>query len=516
MSTLRILLWDHLSHSIPSLKDVAKGDTLLFCETLDEATHVPHHPKKLAFLFGSMRHFAQECQEKGFQVRYVTLDDPASTGSLLGEIRRAVLDLSPAHLIITHASEFHVHESIKALAQELCLPLEVREDERFLCTLPMFKNWASKRRELRMEYFYRDMRRHHGILMGEGGKPLGGQWNFDKENRKPPLKGLKSPGRLRHPRSQILKDVLSLVGARFAHHFGDLEPFYFAVTCDQARSELEDFIQNCLPFFGDYQDAMVMGEPYLFHSLLSSYLNAGLLTPREIIEAAQKAYHAHHAPINAVEGFIRQILGWREYVRGLYWLKMPHYAYLNALGATRPLPNFYWGGPTRMACVKEAVTHTRVHAYSHHIQRLMVTGNFALLAGLDVAEVQVWYLAVYADAFEWVEMPNTLGMSLYGDGGIVGSKPYAASGKYIDRMSNFCAHCPYKPDELLGPMACPFNSLYWDFLARHRKLLDNNPRLSFAYKNWDRFGEDKQKAIRIKAKSILENMGTGDDTCPGV
>ena len=516
MSTLRVILWDHLSHGVSSLKDVTKGDTLLFCETMDEASEVPHHPKKLAFLYSAMRHFAQECREKGFEVRYVTLDDAANTGSLSGEITRAVHALSPDRLIITQPSEFHVHERIKALSRDLKIPLEIREDERFLCTLPMFIKWARKKRELRMEYFYRDMRKHHGVLMAEGGKPMGGQWNFDKENRKPPLKGLKSPGRLRHPRSEILKGVLALIEERFSHHFGDLEPFYYALTHAQAKAELDDFIQNCLPFFGDYQDAMVTDEPYLFHSLLSSYLNAGLLTPREIVEAAQKAYHTHHAPINAVEGFIRQILGWREYVRGLYWLKMPDYAGLNFLNATRPLPNFYWGAPTRMACVKEAVKHTRVHAYSHHIQRLMVTGNFALLAGLDVTEVQAWYLAVYSDAFEWVEMPNTLGMSLYGDGGIVGSKPYAASGKYIDRMSNFCERCPYKPDELLGEGACPFNSLYWDFLARNRKLLDNNPRLSFAYKNWDRFGEDKKKAIRHKAQSILDKMGSGDDTCPGV
>ncbi|MBA4118030.1 MAG: cryptochrome/photolyase family protein [Candidatus Puniceispirillum sp.] len=506
MSALRIVLWDQLSHTLSALKDAQAHDVVLFCETHYEASLVPHHPKKLAFLYAAMRHFAQELCQKGLRVRYVTLDATDNTGMLASEITRAVKDLGASHIIMTQPSEYALRQDLLHLFKELTLPFEMREDDRFLCSEGAFKNWAAGRKELRMEYFYRDMRKHYRILMDKGDKPLGGQWNFDKENRRPPECGLSFPKRLSHPRSDTLKEVLRLVGKHFPGHFGDLEPFYYAVTREQALLELEDFIIHCLPFFGDYQDAMVRDEPYLFHSLLSSYLNAGLLAPLEICRRAERVYLEGKAPLNCVEGFIRQILGWREFIRGVYWLKMPAYGDLNYLEANGPLPSFYWGGPTHMACIKEAVTHTRIHAYSHHIQRLMVTGNFALLAGLDVAEVQAWYLSVYSDAFEWVEMPNTLGMALFGDGGLVGSKPYAASGKYIHKMSNFCAQCPYNPDGLLEEDACPFNALYWDFLARHRQKLDNNPRLSFSYKNWDRFDTPKQEAIRHKAKQTLLTM----------
>ena len=254
---------------------------------------------------------------------------------------------------------------------------------------------------------------------------------------------------------------------------------------------------------------MVKGEAYLNHSLLSSYINAGLITPLEICLKAESAFRSGKASINSVEGFIRQILGWREFIRGIYWLKMPEYGELNYLNATRALPESYWGGATKMSCITEVVKQTNEHAYSHHIQRLMVTGNFALLAGFDVKQVQKWYLAVYSDAYEWVEMPNTLGMALFGDGGIVGSKPYAASGKYINKMSNFCKGCQYNPDDTLGDKACPFNALYWDFLSRNRDKLFNNLRLSYAYATWDKFSKTKQEEIKKKATTILQEVYSG-------
>lgn len=507
--SLRLILADQLSHNIASLNDVGASDTVLLCEVMEEATYVKHHPKKIAFLFAAMRHFAAELREIGIAVRYVTLTDVENTGSFTGEVARAIAALKPDRLIVTEPGEYRVKEMMEGWSQAFNMPVEIRVDTRFMCTRSEFAAWAAGRKQLRMEYFYREMRKKYQLLMEADGKPTGGEWNYDKENRKPPTKGLRSPKRISHPKSAILKEVLALVRERFADHFGTLEPFHFAVTRAQAMVELDDFIARILPHFGDHQDAMVKGEAYLNHSLLAAYINAGLLLPLEVCEKAQAAYRRGSVPLNAAEGFIRQILGWREYVRGIYWLKMPGYGAMNYLEATRPLPSMYWGAPTHMQCMAEAVAHTREHAYSHHIQRLMVTGNFALLAGLDVAEVQVWYLAVYADAYEWVEMPNTLGMALFGDGGILGSKPYAASGKYIHKMSNFCSSCRYDPEEMLGERACPFNALYWDFLARNRSKLEGNQRLPYVYSTWDKFGAQKQQAIRKKAAATLTHMQEG-------
>lgn len=509
MSNLRLILGDQLSESLASLSDVQAGDTILLCEVNAEATYVKHHPKKIAFLFAAMRHFAAELEQKGYQVRYVKLTDPKNTGSLTGEIQRAAKVLKPARIVLTEPGEYRVKQMMQDWQRLLAIPVEIRNDQRFLCSLEEFKQWAQGKKQLRMEFFYRELRKKHRILLEADGTPTGGKWNFDKENRKPPVKGLTSPKRISHRKSPILREVLALVKERFAEHFGVLEPFHYAVTRAQALLELDDFIKRMLPYFGDYQDAMVKGEAYLNHSLLSSYINAGLLLPLEVCKKAEAAYLQNKVPLNAAEGFIRQILGWREYVRGIYWQNMPDYAELNYLNATTPLPDFYWGAETQMACIAEAVAHTMHHAYSHHIQRLMVTGNFALIAGLDVKEVQEWYLAVYSDAYEWVEMPNTLGMALFGDGGLMASKPYAASGKYIHKMSNFCQNCHYDPDEMLGSNACPFNSLYWDFLARNRAKLKGNQRLFYSYSAWDRFSKAKQAAIREQAKNSLRQMRKG-------
>lgn len=509
MTTLRLILGDQLSETIPSLKDVGSDDIILICEVIEEATYVRHHSKKIAFLFSAMRHFAKELKDKGYKVRYVTLDSSDNTGSLEGEVRRALKETKAKKLMVTEPGEYRLLKTFQNWKTDLGVPTEIVPDTRFLCGVDEFKKWASNRRQYRMEYFYRDMRKKHGILVEANNQPTGGQWNFDKENRKPPPHGLSSPKRISHAKDNITKDVLELVKGYFSDHFGTLEPFHYAVTREQALMELDHFIKKLLPYFGDYQDCMVVGEPYLYHSLISSYLNAGLLLSLEICRMAEKAYRAGRAPLNAVEGFIRQILGWREYVRGIYWLHMPQYAEMNYFNAKEPLPWFYWSAETKMNCVSESVRHTRDHAYSHHIQRLMVTGNFALLAGLDVKQVQEWYLAVYSDAYEWVEMPNTLGMSLFGDGGIMGSKPYAASGKYIRKMSNFCDHCPYDVSQTTESNACPFNALYWDFMARNQDKLKQNHRLPYVYATWEKFGSQKQKAIHTKAAEIIGHMREG-------
>lgn len=510
MSTLRLILADQLSQSMSSLHGLDKEhDTVMLCEVMEEASYVPHHPKKIAFLLSAMRHFAEALQARGVHVRYIKLDDAHNTGGFTGEVQRAVEELKPSRLIVTEPGECRVLEMMKHWQAMVGIPVEIKPDTRFLATHAEFATWAKGKKQLRMEFFYREMRKKYSILMEPDGKPTGGEWNYDKENRKPPKTGMTSPQRIRHRKSAMTTDVLRLVKDRFRHHFGTLEPFHYAVTREQALMELEHFISHLLPNFGDYQDAMVAGEPYLYHSLISSYLNAGLLLPLEICRTAETAYRTGHAPLNAVEGFIRQILGWREYIRGIYWRLMPDYGEQNALNATRPLPDFYWTANTKMFCVAEAVRHTRDHAYSHHIQRLMITGNFALLAGLDVKAVQKWYLAVYSDAYEWVEMPNTLGMALFADGGVVASKPYAASGKYIHRMSNYCQTCKYDPDDMTGEMACPFNALYWDFLVRHEDIFRGNQRMPYVFSTWDKFTAEKQQAIRAKAALSLQTMADG-------
>lgn len=507
MASLRFIFPDQLSESLTSLQDVADDDVVLFCETMDEASYVAHHKKKLAFLYAAQRHFAEQLTTKGLNVLYVKLDDPSNSGSWVEEIKRAFYSSKYQQIICTEPSEYRLLAALKE--QKKTLPIIILNDLRFLASHSDFDNWAAGKKQYRMEFFYREMRKKYSILLDSKNKPEGGSWNYDKENRKPPKIGMFIPSRISHKKSDILKEVIALVAEKFPNNFGNLEPFHYAITRQQALIELDDFIENILPYFGDFQDAMVSGQPYLYHSLLSSYINAGLLLPLEICQKAEAAYHAKKASLNSVEGFIRQILGWREFIRGIYWHQMPKYATLNFLNATTPLPDFYWGSKTHMFCMAETVRHTQDHAYSHHIQRLMITGNFALLAGLDVKEVQEWYLAVYSDAFEWVEMPNTLGMALFGDYGIVASKPYAASGKYINKMSNYCSKCKYDPEVMTGENACPFNALYWDFIARHENEFRGNQRMPFVFSTWDRFAEEKQVEIRKQAKITLEKMNEG-------
>ncbi|TCK29138.1 deoxyribodipyrimidine photolyase-related protein [Ancylobacter aquaticus] len=510
MGVLRVVLGDQLSSQLDVVAGADKGrDVFLLAEVMSEASYVRHHVKKIAFLFAAMRHFAEALRSAGYTVRYVALDDEGNSQSLDGEILRAVAALAPSRVVVTEPGEWRLREGFEALRLALPVPLDVLPDTRFLCSHAAFGTFAEGRRELRMEYFYREMRRRYDILMEPDGTPSGGRWNFDAENRKPPKAGLTSAPRLSFRKDAITLDVLDLVRRHFPQGYGRLEPFHFAVTRRQALRELDHFIAHILPGFGDYQDAMVRGEPYLSHSLLAAYLNAGLLYPLEVCRKAEAAFREGRAPLNAAEGFIRQILGWREYVRGVYWRFMPGYTERNALGADEALPWFYWSGETRMACLREALAHTYDHAYSHHIQRLMITGNFALLAGIAPKAVHEWYLAVYADAYEWVEAPNTLGMALHADGGILASKPYAASGNYIKRMSNYCERCAYDPAVSVGARACPFNALYWDFLARHRDRFSGNARMPYVYANWDKMGGEKQAALRDQARAHLRAMREG-------
>jgi deoxyribodipyrimidine photolyase-related protein len=505
-ASLRFVFADQLSHDLSALTNISAGDVVLMAEVAAETDHVPHHPKKIAFLFAAMRHFAAELEAAGRTVRYVALDDPANTGSLRGEAERAIRELKLERVIVTEPGEYRVLDDLQGWRATLGVDVEIRADDRFLCSIYDFCDWASGKKQLRMELFYHWMRERTGWLMDEAGKPEGGKWNYDAENRKAvdPETGFPRP--MRFTPDETTRAVLELVGRRFGNRFGDLEPFWFAVTRADARRALAHFIKTALADFGAFQDAMVDGEDWLFHSSLSQYLNCGLLTPREVCEAVLDAHRERRLPLNSVEGFIRQILGWREFVRGIYWLKMPDYAALNQLGNQRHLPAFYWNGETDMRCMAHSLGQTKREALSHHIQRLMVTGNFALLAGVIPEEICTWYLAVYADAFEWVELPNTLGMVMHADGGYLGSKPYAASGNYIDRMSNFCGSCRYDVKKKLGPDACPFNYLYWNFMIENREKLRRNPRMGPIFKTLERMTDDRREAIVRNAQHFLDGL----------
>ena len=507
MGALRLILGDQLSPAISSLADTDRDvDVILLAEVMDECTYVKHHKKKIVFVLSAMRHFAQELEAEGYHVDYVKLTDDGNTGTLKGEVERALKRHKANRLIITRPGEYRLAEDMESWSADLGVELTPCDDDRFLCALDDFNRWADGRKELRMEYFYREMRRKTSFLMDEDGKPESGQWNFDKDNRKPIKGDLDFPGPSQFTPDDITKDVIKLVDTEFADHFGSTDDFTLAVTRSQAEHAFRRFVSHALPRFGDYQDAMTDRDPHLFHSVISTYLNAGLLDAQALGAAAENAYEEGEAPLNAVEGFIRQIIGWREFVRGVYWREMPDYKTRNTLEANTKLPDFYWTGDTKMGCMAQAIGQTRDHAYAHHIQRLMVTGNFALIAGLDQDAVNDWYMRVYSDAYEWVELPNTHGMAIWADGGVVGSKPYAASGKYIDRMSDHCADCTYNVKEQVGDDACPFNALYWDFLARHEQRFKNNGRMSLVMKSLERMDTDKLNATRKRAKDIQANL----------
>ena len=503
---LVLVLGDQLSPDLSALVKTDKAnDVVVMAEVADEASYVPHHPKKIAFTFAAMRKFAEVLSDDGWQVAYTQLDDPDNAGSITGELLRRAEEFDAAGVVYTEPGEWRL---IKALG-EMPIKTHSLSDARFIATHQEFEDWADGRKQLRMEYFYRDMRRKTGLLM-DGDQPEGGKWNYDHDNRKPAPDQVDFGGPMQFKTDNIVDEVLDLVEARFPDNFGTLRPFWFATDTGQARQHLAHWLKGGLPKFGDFQDAMLDGNRFLYHAVIGLYINAGLLDPLEVCEKAAQAYHDGDAPLNAVEGFIRQIIGWREYVRGIYFLEGPDYAASNALGHDRKLPAVYWGGDTKMNCMAKAVAQTRDEAYAHHIQRLMVTGNFALLAGIDPAEVHEWYLAVYADAYEWVEAPNVIGMSQFADDGIIASKPYISSGNYIHKMSDHCKSCAYKVQDKTGEKACPFNLLYWHFLDRHRDRFSNNPRMGNMYRVWDRMDETRRETVLKEADALLGRLDAGE------
>ena len=506
MGSLHLIFGDQLSHSISSLEGFDPSlDTVFICECLDEMTRVKHHKKKIAFQIAAMRHFARELEGLGISVNYISLDDPQNTGSLEGEIERFLRKSSWNGIVLTKPSEYRLLRKVEQWQKKFGIPVEMRNDNRFLSSTEEFAEWLNGRKQPRMEHFYREMRKRYNVLM-EGSKPVGGKWNYDTENRKVPNASEKVPTPYHSAVDHETTSIIKFVEERFLDHFGETEPFHYAVTRQQALEALNLFIGQRLQQFGDYQDAMIEGQPWMYHAHISLYLNIGLLLPMECIKAAEKAFNAGEAPLNAVEGFIRQVMGWREFVRGIYWAAMPRLASENFLQARRSLPAFFWTAETKMNCLKQCVLETKKNAYAHHIQRLMVLGNFALLAGISPEEVNEWFLIVYADAYQWVELPNVSGMALFADGGYLASKPYSASGTYISKMSNYCDNCSFQVKKKNGTEACPFNYLYWDFLARNREKLVSNHRLGMIYRTYDRMSDEKRELIKDDSQSFLEAL----------
>ncbi len=524
---LCIVFGDQLDPEAPLVRDLGPDDTVLMMEVAEESRHVPSHVQRTTLFLSAMRHFAAALRERGRRVRYIALDDPDNTGTFECEITRAAAALRPAEVVCTHPGEWRVLTMLRRVCAALDLPLTVMSDTHFLTTPELFEAWAKDRSTLTMEYFYREQRRRTGYLMegiGKAATPIGGVWNFDKENRLPFGPGGPKP-RPPPPRriepDPIMREVIKVVQRTLPGLPGEVASFAWPVTRAQALLALNDFLSHRLPRFGPYEDAMWEGEPTLYHSTLSAPLNLKLLDPRECCEGAVRAYLDGRAPLQSVEAFIRQIIGWREFIRGVYWLEGPGYAARNGLDSRGDLPAFYWTGDTDMACLKACIGQVLDTGFGHHIQRLMVTGNFALIAGVHPRAVSDWYLGMFIDGIDWVTLPNALGMVMHADRraeapagvtGLVGTKPYAASGKYIERMSNYCGGCRYDPTQRTGPRACPFTVFYWDFLIRHRETLARNQRMTMMLRSADRLGDETRAQITIDADLLRRKLGITSGT----
>ncbi len=503
MRNLVIILGDQLDpHSSAFDGFDGANDLVWMAELPEESQHVWSAKSRIVLFLSAMRHFADALEAQACPLLYLRLGQHRFS-SFAEALQAEIRSKRPDRLVVVEPGDHRVLVQLRRAAEAAGLPIEVRPDRHFLCDLESFDQWAEGRKHLRLEHFYRHMRQRTGVLM-DGKKPLGGIWNFDKENRR--SFGREGPGAvpppLSFPPDAITREVMEEVERHFPDHPGSLEHFDWPVTPQDAAQALGDFVANRLPAFGPFQDACWTAEPYLYHSCLSAAMNLKLITPQTVIEASVKAYEQGQAPLASVEGFVRQILGWREFLRGIYWRHMPDYLEANSLDAHEPLPAFYWTGETDMRCLAETLHQTLEYGYAHHIQRLMITGLYALLLGVEPRQVHEWYLAVYVDAVEWVESPNVLGMSQFADGGLMSSKPYAASGKYIQRMSNYCGHCRFDPKKSSGDSACPFTTLYWAFLMRHERRFKDHPRAGMQWRNLGRLAPDEAERIKRRAEEL--------------
>ena len=515
IDTLVLVLGDQLNAGSPALEGFdTDRDAVLMIEAPGESTHVWSTKPRTTVFLAAMRHFRDELREAGAPVHYVELEAMADRPGLPERLAAELARLRPRTLRLVEAGEWRLEQAIRKVAADAGVELQSLDDTHFLCSRADFARWAGRpAKPIRMETFYRWMRKTHGVLMDADGEPEGARWNFDAENRKsfPKTKG---PGLIAPPEhvppDATTREVIALVNRVFADHPGTLDDFAWPACRADALRALDVFIETRLPAFGDWQDAMWTETPFVWHALLSSSLNLHLLDPREVIARAEAAYRSGDVPLAAAEGFIRQILGWREFIRGAYWQSMPGLYGANHFGVTRKLPWWYWTGETHMACCADAIGQTLKHGYAHHIQRLMVTGLFGLLAEIEPTQVADWYLAVYVDAVEWAELPNVASMSLFADGGRITSKPYIASGAYIDRMSNYCRGCRYEPVAKTafagGKPLCPFTAFYWRFLDRHGEELARNPRLSQMLRNWERVDDGQKAWLRSEAERMLGEL----------
>ncbi len=506
MRNLVIVLGDQLDPNSLALEDFDfQNDLLWMAELPEESRHVWSSKPRIVFFLSAMRHFADDMRMRAYPLRYLELGKHQYS-SFEEALDAEIKSLRPGKLVIVQPADHRVLAQLRTAAKTANLPLEIHTDSHFLVGLEWFNQWADGRKNLRLEHFYRHVRQHSGVLM-DGGKPVGGRWNFDRENRK--SFGRAGPAAIPAPHSfaadEITQTVITDVEKYYSDSPGSAAHFDWPVTPADAARALSDFVAHRLPRFGPFQDACWTNEPYLYHSRLSAAMNVKLLSPHAVLETAVAAYESGHAPLNSVEGFVRQILGWREFIRGIYWRFMPDYLAMNSLDADLPLPAFYWNGDTDMHCLSETVQQTLDYGYAHHIQRLMITGLYALLLGVDPRRVHEWYLAVYLDAVEWVELPNVLGMSQFADGGLMSSKPYVASGRYIQRMSNYCKNCRFDPAAYSGDSACPFTTLYWDFLIRHQQRFQNHPRAAMQWRSLNRLDSKKRRSIIAAAEKLKSN-----------
>ncbi|WP_300759665.1 cryptochrome/photolyase family protein [Janthinobacterium sp.] len=504
--TLRLILGDQLNLQHRWFSEVDDATTYILMEVRQETDYVLHHAQKILAVFAAMREMARQLHAAGHRVHYITIDDVESRRSIPENIEALIVHYRASALEYQAPDEWRLDEQLYQQGRRSSIPWRMVDSDHFYTTRNAAADIFAGRKQWLMEFFYRQMRVAHGVLMADAKKPVGDQWNFDHDNRKP-WRGTpaepKDP-RILHDHSLLWNTIVAAGVKSFGAPKADCLPW--ALSREEALLQLDAFIGNALPHFGDFQDAMSSQAWRLFHSLLSFALNVKMLNPREVVARAEAAYHAGHAPLAAVEGFIRQILGWREYVRGVYWAHMPGYESKNFFGHARALPSWFWDGKTRMHCLSQAISQSLEQAHAHHIQRLMVIGNFALLAGLDPAEVHHWYLGIYIDAFEWVELPNTVGMSQFGDGGLLATKPYVSSAAYIDRMSDFCKGCHYDKKARIGDKACPFNALYWDFFHRNARVLERNPRIGMAYRQLEKMEDAAILDFKQQAAKMLGNL----------
>lgn len=516
MKHLRLILGDQLNASHSWYKTVDNNTVYLICELHQEASYVTHHIQKIAAFFKAMESFATALSKAGHQVIYLTLDDTAQYRDLPHLLETIIQQQQISQFSYQQPDEYRLAQQLAAFSKQLAIASTCVDSEHFYLAHSELSSYFKTNTKHRLEHFYRAMRRRFNLLM-DGEEPHGGQWNFDTNNRSK----LKAKDLAQVPQPLLFETDVTEILERINRHqittIGRIEShLLWPVTRASAKALLIYFCQYCLPQFGQFQDAMTgrLGSFTfdngwsLYHSRLSFALNSKILSPQQVVNTAINAYHDSNGDISIaqIEGFIRQILGWREFVRGIYWLNMPTYRQLNALDAKRALPSWFWNGNTTMRCQQQAISQSLDYSYAHHIQRLMVTGNFCLLTGIAPDEVDNWYLGIYIDAIEWVELPNTRGMSQFADGGIVGSKAYAASGNYINKMSDYCQDCHYDVKQITSDNACPLNALYWHFMLQHQAQFANSPRNSMVYTNWRKRSPTVQEEILVKAQHLLANL----------